>query len=841
MGVKKVFNKLVNKVVDAFAGETASQKSNKALKALGLNVFSNLIICGELPLISNSSTYILSMSEMTSLTEIFSMYNENAAKVEDAVLKPVISRQIKSNGTIIEFFKLIKNSIKNIPSEKSDDIEDTYKKCLDSVNETIKLMHGLKSKLASKMERNFIKSYVDTYLKGVLKAKPDGGVYWEEFLVWLTKIIDQNVVHLGDLKTKLLNAKSPKDCGKNLKEEDKKNKKSSKEKTSAEIIEEIRAQLVEEYKNEEGNVESGGIGQFFANILSGKAKEQAVNKVNNFLVKEASKALYRKTVLPEIKVMSKINSNKFKFMGFKSASMIKDQLDAYKSAPTRTDGILIYKTQNGIIEEILKVLETYIDLKNQRIKKDFINATDYDTASGVLTSVKDAMNKCFSDMQGILANYESKISEKNVQRLYLESAVSNDPEALKRFFKVTRYKKVMFFEEYAHELYKICGNSIKNLDQIINPKDLYIDVDTLQIDRAKFSLKDKNWKTFNPKVVSQNINDKLKADLEKIKKDFNGINKSVNDWEKDCDKSKRNWNKIRENLESFYEKYENVEKVKKEKTNLSSLAQEIDKLSTDMESNLSTYEAKKSEISQSINDCVPDEKDLVRDLSRDLVDLKSTKANIENTKSKLIKKIENYNKIDENIRKFIDQERKESQKRIDDFEDEFDEILTSLNDKLNSVQSEYEKAKKVKVDVEPIKNNLIEKYKNDKDKTKKIEDVYEKICENEEALISDIDNIIEDLQCQARKDIGTDIIVKFRNGLDGLKKEEEIFVRAKLCSEFLEKMKEVQKDYNSSVASAEDKIKDLKKHYSYSEKMMRDSEKQSWGEWIGDIASYFFG
>lgn len=839
MGVKKVFNKLVNKVVDAFAGETASQKSNKALKALGLNVFSNLIICGELPLISNSSTYILSMSEMTSLTEIFSMYNENAAKVEDAVLKPVISRQIKSNGTIIEFFKLIKNSIKNIPSKKSDDIEDTYKKCLDSVNETIKLMHGLKSKLASKMERNFIKSYVDTYLKGVLKAKPDGGVYWEEFLVWLTKIIDQNVVHLGDLKTKLLNAKSPKDCGKNLKEEDKKNKKSSKEKTSAEIIEEIRAQLVEEYKNEEENVESGGIGQFFANILSGKAKEQAVNKVNNFLVKEASKALYRKTVLPEIKVMSKINSNKFKFMGFKSASMIKDQLDAYKNAPTRTDGILIYETQNGIIEKILKVLETYIDLKNQRIKKDFINATDYDTASGVLTSVKDAMNKCFSDIQGILANYESKISEKNVQRLYLESAVSNDPEALKRFFKVTRYKKVMFFEEYAHELYKICGNSIKSLDQVVKPKDLYIDVDTLQIDRAKFSLEDKNWKTFNPKVVSQNIDNKFKANLDKIKKDLDGISKSVDDWEKYCDESEKNWNKIREDLEGFYEKYENVEKVRKEKTNLTNLTQEINKLSTDMQNNLSKYEIKKSEILQSINGFIPDQKDSVKDLSRDLVDLRSTKANIENTKSKLIKKIENYNKIDENIRKLVDKEKTESQKRIDNFEDDFNEILTSMNDKLNSVRSEYEKAKEVKVDVKPIKDNLIEKYKNDKDKTKKIEDVYEKICSTEEILISDIDNKIEHLQYWAEEGVGTEI-VKFRENLEGLK-EEEILGRAKLCNDFLEKIKKVQKDYNLSVTSAEDKIKDLKKHYSDSERMMKDSEKQTWGEWFGDIASYFFG
>lgn len=835
MGVKKVFNKLVNKVVAAFAGETASQKSNKALKALGLNVFSNLIICGELPPIPKNSTYILSMSEMTRLTEIFSMYNENAAKVEDAVLKPVISRQIKSNGTIIEFFDSIKNSIKNIPSKKSDDVEGTYKKCLDSVNETIKLMYGLKSKLASKMERNFIKSYVDTYLEGVLRAKPDGGVYWEEFLVWLTKIIDQNVVHLGDLKTKLLNAKPPKNYGKDLKEDDEKNKKSSKKKTPAEVIEEIRAQLVEEYKNEEENVESGGIGQFFANILSGKAKEQAVNRVNNFLVGEASKALNRKTILPEIKILSKINSKKFKFMGFKSASMIKDQLDAYKSAPTRTDSIVIYKTQNEIIEKILKVLETYIDLKNQKIKTDFINATDYNKAVDSLTEVKDAMNKCFSDIQGLLANYKSKISGKNVQHLYLQSAVSNDPEALKRFFKVTRDKKVMFFEEYAHELYEICGNSIKNLDQIINPKDLYIDVDTLQIDRAKFSIKDKDWKTFNPKVVSQNIDNKFKANLDKIKKDLDGISKSVDDWEKYCDESERNWNKIREDLESFYEEYEDVEKVKKQKTNITSLAQEIDKLSTDMQNNLSKYEIKKSEILQSINGFIPDQKDSVKDLSRDLVDLRSTKANIENTKSKLIKKIENYNKIDENIRKLVDKEKIESQKRIDNFEGDFNKILTSLNDKLNSIQSEYEKVKKEKIDIKPIKDNLIEKYEKDKDKTKKIEDVYKNICDTEKALISDIDNKIEHLQYWTEEIVSTEI-VKFRKDLDGLKKEE-IFVRAKLYNDFLEKMKKVQKDYNLSVASAEDKIKDLKKHYSDSEKMMRDSEKQTWGEWFGS----FFG
>ena len=835
MGVKKVFNKLVNKVVAAFAGETASQKSNKALKAIGLNVFSNLIICGELPPIPRNSTYILSMSEMTRLTDIFLMYNENAANVEDNILKPVIDRQIKSNVTIIEFFKLIKNSIKNIPSKKSDDIEDTYKKCLDSVTETIKLMYGLKSKLASKMERNFIKSYVDTYLEGVLRAKPDGGVYWEEFLVWLTKIIDQNVVHLGDLKTKLLNAKPPKDYGKNLKEEDEKNKKSSKKKTPADIIEEIRVQLVNEYKNEEENVESGGLGQFFANILSGKAKEQAVNKVSNFLVGEGSKALNRKMILPEIKIMSKINSKKFKFMGFKSASMIKDQLDAYKSAPTRTEGIVIYKTQNGIIEKIIKVLETYINLKNKDIKTDFINATDYDTASGILTGVKDSMNKCFSDIQGLLSNYKSKISEKAVQHLYLQSAVASDPEMLKRFFKVTRDKKVMFFEEYAHELYEICGNSIKNLDQVVKPKDLYIDVDALQIDRAKFSLKDKDWKTFNPQVVSQNINNKFKANLDKIKKDLKGISKSVDDWEKYCDESEKNWNKIREDLEGFYEKYENVEKVRKEKTNLANLTQEINKLSTDMQNNLSKYEIKKSEILQSIDGFIPDQKDSFRDISRDLVDLRSTKINIENTKSKLIKKIENYNKIDENIRKLVDKEKIESQKQIDNFEDEFNKILTSMNNKLNSVQSEYEKVKKGKIDIKPIKDELIENHKEDKKKTKKIEDVYKDICDTEKALISDIDNKIENLQYQASESIGTEI-VKFRKDLDGLKKEE-IFVRAKLCSEFLEKMKEVQKDYNSSVTSAEDKIKDLKNHYSALESKMKDSEKQSWGEWFGS----FFG
>ncbi len=839
MGVKKVFNKLVNKVVSAFAGETASQKSNKALKVFGMNVFSNLIICGELPLISNSSTYILSMSEMTRLTDIFLMYNKNAAKVEDAVLKPVIARQIKSNTTIMEFFKLIKNSIKNIPSKKSDDIEDTYKKCLDSVNETIKLMYGLKSKLASKMERNFIKSYVDTYLEGVLSAKPDGGVYWEEFLVWLTKIIDQNVVHLGDLKTKLLNAKPPKNHGKDLKEDDEKNKKSSNKKTPAEIIEEIRAQLVEEYKNEEENVESGGLGQFFANILSGKAKEEAVNKVNNLVSDYADKIINRKTVLPEIKVISKINSNKFKFMGFKSASMIKDQLDAYKSAPTRTDGILIYETQNKIIERIIPILNAYIDLKNQKIKKDFINSTDYNKAVDSLTKVKDAMNKCFSDIQGILANYKSKISEKDLQHLYLQRTVSNDTEALKRFFKVARDKKVMYFEEYAHELYKICGNSIKNLDQVVKPKDLYIDVDALQIDRAKFSLTDKDWKTFNPQVVSQNINNKFKENLDKIKKDLDGISKSVDDWEKYCDESEKNWNKIREDLEGFYEKYEDVEKVRKEKTNLTNLTQEINKLSTDMQNNLSKYEIKKSEILQSINGFIPDQKDSFKDISRDLVDLRSTKANIENTKSKLIKKIENYNKIDENIRKLVDKEKTESQKRIDNFEDDFNKILTSMNDKLKSIQSEYEEAKKVKVDVKPIRDNLIEKYKNDKDKTKKIEDVYKNICDTEKALISDIDNKIEHLQYRAEEGVGTEI-AKFEESLKGLK-EEEIFGRAKLHNDFLEKMKKVQKDYNSSVTSTEDKIKDLQKHYSDSERMMKDSEKKSWGEWFGDIASYFFG
>ena len=548
MGLKQKFRNFVDKIIDTFMGETASQKANKTLKMIGLNIFSNLIICGKLPTVPDRQVYFLSLAELERLRIIFSSYNENAAKVKDSVLSPIIARQIESNKKIMECFKNIENAINKIPIKGSVKSDDIHKKCFKAVEEMINYMYGLRAILASKVEQNSIKGYVNSYLDVVLKAKPDGGVYWEEFLIWLSKIIDPNLVHLGELKTKLLKVELSLDDYKKIETSNKKTsviiKNVCDTRESNVIIEEVRAKLVNEYKNRDKDKSSdkGGIGQTLEDILSGKTKEKIVNtffKKGKEMGEQAANQVLGTT---EIKLMSKLSGDEVKFMGFKCAKLIISQLEGYSKASAKNKSVNLYTNHNQIINQVVPILKKYIDLKKSEIKEKFMKCSNENSAVEYLKNIKSNINTCFTNLKNVLNDYKNKKSIKEIQNLYLENISGVGSKELEKFLKVkAKSKKVMFFEEYVHELYRIAENSITALDKVVAPESLYIDTKALQIDSAKFSIKDKKWKTFNTKDVSRSITQEFISKLEKMEKEIGSNSKAVNKLKSKYDVNKNDW------------------------------------------------------------------------------------------------------------------------------------------------------------------------------------------------------------------------------------------------------------------------------------------------------------
>lgn len=691
MGLKQKFRNFVDKIIDTFMGETASQKANKTFKMIGLNIFSNLIICGKLPTVPDRQVYFLSLAELERLRIIFSSYNENAAKVKDSVLSPIIDRQIESNKKIMEYFKGIENAINKIPIESSDKLKKTHEKCLGAVKEMMTYMYGLRAKLASKVEQNSIKGYVNSYLDVVLKAKPDGGVYWEEFLIWLSKIIDPNLVHLGELKTKLLKVELSLDDYKKIETSD--------EETPSVIIEEVRAKLVDEYRNrdEDNSSDKGGIGQTLKDIRSGKTKEKIVNtffKKGKEMGEQAANQVLGTT---EIKLMSKLSGDEVKFMGFKCAKLIISQLEGYSNAPAKNKSVNLYTNHNQIINQVVPILTEYIDLKKSEIKEKFMKCSDENSAVECLKNIKFNINTYFTNLKNVLNDYKNKKSIKEIKDLYLENISKVSSDELEKFFEVKRKsKKVMFFEEYVHELYRIADKSIATLDKVVAPEFLYIDTNALQINSAKFSIKDKKWETFHAKYGSRSITQGFISKLEKMEKEIGSNSKAVNKLKSEYSSIKSNWEKCN----GFYAKYADEIKDEKEKTSLENIVKEIGELSENIESKFSKYEENAGKLSENIRKKINEKemnlksetlKSEFESFCKSLTDLETGKNNLETLTSNFESKVTDCKNFVENIKS-------ENEKQLKNLSGKFNKIAKYFKESFQDINKKYEELKKLKSD-----------------------------------------------------------------------------------------------------------------------------------------------
>lgn len=824
MGIKKKFKKFVDKIITTVLGETSSQKANKTLKMIGLNIFSNLIICGKLPEIPDDRVYYLSLAELSRLRTIFSKYNENAAKIQDSVLKPIINKQIASNQKIMGYFEKIEKVIADIPEPNDPNV---HRECFRVVSEMMKYMYGLRSESLSKVEQNSIKEYVDAYLDGVLKAKPDEGIYWEEFLVWLSNIINSNLAHLGELKTRLLKVKLPE--GYNYKrvpekEEDvkgektnKDDKKDNEQELSSQIIEEIRVELANEYKDKkvDNDVKNGGIGKTFADILSGETKKEIVKNISNKCSVMAEQILTQKLAMPEVKLMSKLSSSKIKFMGFKLAIKIEMQLEEYSNTPVKNSGLAIYETQNKIIEEIVPILKKYIILKNDEIKGNLMNSSNYGAAYSCLTDIKSSMKACFLNLQDKLKEYQAPT--KNVQDSYLENSQGVDSKELKKFFRVAKDKKVMLFEDYLHELYLIAGKSLAILDKVIDPKALYIDTEALEIESAKFSLKDNKWKTFNTKDIYDHITKKARLELKEVEKEVTASKSVVDELQVEFNNIKVSWNNIHDEFKKFYDKYSEIIENKKVKDKLESIAKKIDELINSIEAKLPEHKKKRLEILEKLDATSLDQKDIRKSFSKDLSDLKTKKQDLEKLKSTLKKEVEDYDKIDKKVRNSIKDKESSSKAQIGSSQEKFGEILDEMKKNLTLIKFNYEEAKKKKSGIEALKNKLIAEHKENEDK---INDIYKEICESEKVLTDDIDKKIEGLNQQVNKDVREkqqELVNSFLQLGDKL----NLFDEEKMHKDFLKKVEKVKKDYNSSAKITNAQIKKLSDYYTDSESKLK--------------------
>ena len=830
MGWKKKVRKFAGKIISKFMGETSSQKANKALKMFGINIFSKIIICGKLPKIPDNQVYFLSLAEMDRLKSIFSRYNYDAAQIKDSVLSPVIQQQIASNETIMEYFEEIEAAINKVPAERSDNFSETHKNCLEAVTKMIEYMYGLRAKLNSKVGQNSLKECVDEYLGGVLKAKPSGGVYWEEFLVWLSKIIDPNLAHLGELKTMLLKAKLPDGYKKIQKNE--KNKEDKNQEKSFQIIEKVRAELVAEYGNKVKD--NGNLGQVFADILNGKFKEKIVKKIGNQFEMVGEQILAKKVALPEIKLMNKLSSKKIKFMGFKLAARIKIQLESYRDSMIKHEGLIIYETQNEIIEKVVPILTNYINLKNKEIKTELMKSPDYDSASSFLENIKSSMNKCFLDLQEALKKYKNKDPIGNIQDLYLENAQGVDAKELERFFRVMNDKKLMFFEEYVHELYVISGNSNKILDKVIVPKSLYIDTDALQIDSAKFSIKDKKWKTFNSKDISKCIDQKFKLELERIEKEINVNDSDISKLETDCNDIKQEWDECHEKLDGFCEEYKDVIENEKAKNNLKSIAKEIEDLSKNIKLNIPEYRKKAEKLKSDIRKSDSNQK--TKSFSKDAIDLKAEKCNLEKLKSKLESKVKEYTKIDKNIRNDLKNKKAKSEKQVKTLSDDFDKIINSIGELSDTIQQEHKALGALREDVEAEKSKAYETYKNDKEKKEKLEKTYDSFIKAEKELL---DSLNAD-GMEAVKYWFEEVPEEWKKGFQKILDEKsEVFDKEKKCRNMLKKVKLIKEQQCDLLfQDVRKKIEEISKLYTTTKTALSSVGSQSWLEWFASWFGY---
>lgn len=833
MGLRNFFNKMIDKAVSAVAGKTSVQRTNMILKMVDLNVFSYLIICAQLPIIPKNGTYYLSSSELERLKTIFKNYNANASKVKDSVIIPIVNRQIKSNGSISEFFDKIEKEIDNIPDKVDAKLADTHENLCGSVDRIMKLMYGLKAKLASKVSQNAIKDYVDAYVEKVLNAKPVDGVYWDDFLDWLSKILDQNVAYLGGLKTQLIKLKLP---DKYI-SEDKKDKQitdaikdlESKYKESKEALEKILNDLLINYKTKDLDGTSS-FGTFLEGLSSGSLFGIAVDKLTHVAFEKGKQVAGVEVATHKVKFMGTIDSKAYKFMGFKLASTIKSQFEGYRDTLDCT--INIYDQQNKLVTKAIGKLNEYIGLKNSKIKSTLLNASDRDAAIKDLAEIKISIATILSDLMNILDGYKSKPKRDKLQKYYTINLQAVDAKEMKALFKViAKNPKIMLFEEYAHEIYNLCEKSLNSLKEVIDPGKLYVNTDLLEMKAVKFSKESGEWINRDYKGIVKRtdpVYKELNAKLNKLKEDVkNTCVKNVKGYDNEVNEFIQTSNKFKVEVEKCYKECleyikanDDVLKDYKDKTKFKGIAKETEKPLKEMLAKFKTWQTEFSKVLRSMNEYTKlsvnnkeefDEAQYTYNkLKEKTQKIESTKKSIHDLYSQYNKKVMNCNKAYEEIQNFVNTKLAGLKEQLDNVQKEFNEIAKPIHDSFKSMNDNYNEVTKSKTDLTPV---LVMNY--DKEEGKIKDEICKKFQETEEKLLTSFSAEKEKINASYEKFEKKE--KEFLNKLNAKPKGSEksvLMYKNKKCAEILGEIKKIEKEYNSlSIPKVNDGLKELQDLY----------------------------
>lgn len=833
MGLRNFFNKMIDKAVSAVAGKTSVQRTNMILKMVDLNVFSYLIICAQLPIIPKNGTYYLSSSELERLKTIFKNYNANASKVKDSVIIPIVNRQIKSNGSISEFFDKIEKEIDNIPNKVDAKLADTHENLCGSVDRIMKLMYGLKAKLASKVSQNAIKDYVDAYVEKVLNAKPVDGIYWDDFLDWLSKILDQNVAYLGGLKTQLIKLKLP---DKYISEDKKDNQITdarrdleSKYKESKEALEKILNDLLRNYKTKDLDGTSS-FGTFLEGLYSGGLFGIAVDKLTHVAFEKGKQVAGVEVATHKVKFMGTIDSKAYKFMGFKLASTIKSQFEGYKDTLDCT--IKIYDQQNKLATKAIGKLNDYIELKNNKIKSTLLNASDRDAAIKDLAEIKISIATILSDLMNILDGYKSKPKRDKLQKDYTINLQAVDAKEIKALFKViAKNPKIMLFEEYAHEIYNLCEKSLNSLKEVIDPGKLYVNTDLLEMKAVKFSRESGEWINRDYKGIMKRtdpVYKELNAQLNKLKEDVkNTCVKNIKGYDNEVNEFIQTSNKFKVEVEKCYKECleyiktnDDVLKDYKDKTKFKGIAKETEKPLKEMLAKFKTWQTEFSKVLRSMNEYIKlsvnnkeefDEAQYTYNkLKEKTQKIESIKKSIHDLYSQYNKKVMNCNKAYEEIQNFVNMKLAGLKEQLDNVQKEFNEIAKPIHDSFKSMNDNYNEVTKSKTDLTPV---LVMNYGKEEGKIK--DEICKKFQKTEEKLLTSFStekqNIIDSYGEFKKKE------KEFLNKLNEKPKGSEKSVlmdKNKKCAEILEEIKKIEKEYNSlSIPKVNDGLKELQDLY----------------------------
>ncbi|MDO4477230.1 MAG: hypothetical protein Q4B93_04685 [Clostridia bacterium] len=833
MGLRNFFNKMIDKAVSAVAGKTSVQRTNMILKMVDLNVFSYLIICAQLPIIPKNGTYYLSSSELERLKTIFKNYNANASKVKDSVIIPIVNRQIKSNGSISEFFDKIEKEIDNIPDKVDAKLADTHENLCGSVDRIMKLMYGLKAKLASKVSQNAIKDYVDAYVEKVLNAKPVDGIYWDDFLDWLSKILDQNLAYLGGLKTQLIKLKLP---DKYI-SEDKKDKQitdaikdlESKYKESKEALEKILNDLLRNYKTKDLDGTSS-FGTFLEGLSSGSLFGIAVDKLTHVAFEKGKQVAGVEVATHKVKFMGTIDSKAYKFMGFKLASTIKSQFEGYKDTLDCT--INIYDQQNKLATKVIGKLNEYIGLKNSKIKSTLLNASDRDAAIKDLAEIKISIATILSDLMNILDGYKSKPKRDKLQKDYTINLQAVDAKEMKALFKViAKNPKIMLFEEYAHEIYNLCEKSLNSLKEVIDPGKLYVNTDLLEMKAVKFSKESGEWINRDYKGIVKRtdpVYKELNAQLNKLKEDVkNTCIKNIKGYDNEVNEFIQTSNKFKVEVEKCYKECleyikanDDVLKDYKDKAKFKGIAKETEKPLKEMLAKFKTWQTEFSKVLRSMNEYTKlsvnnkeefDEAQYTYNkLKEKTQKIGSTKESIHDLYSQYNKKVMNCNKAYEEIQNFVNTKLAGLKEQLDNVQKEFNEIAKPINDSFKSMNDNYNEVTKSKTDLTPV---LVMNYGKEEGKIK--DEICKKFQETEEKLLTSFSAEKEKINASYEKFQKKE--KEFLNKLNAKPKGSEKSVlmdKNKKCAEILEEIKKIEKEYNSlSIPKVNDGLKELQDLY----------------------------